>query len=91
MEAEALVGLAGAGIVMGLVAVIRRAVDGLLSADRLDRLTPLAAVTLGIAWNVAVKAGMGLEWSWGATALVGVLSGLSASGLWSGGKSVAGQ
>ena len=85
METEAIVGLAGAGVVMGLVAAVRQAVN--IPA----RFTPILAIGLGIGWNLALKGAEFGDAGWGATAILGVLSGLSAAGLYSGGKAVAGQ
>ena len=84
MEIESLMGLAGAGVVMALVAASRQAVA------IPDRFTPLLAIAMGVAWNAALKlSAADYEIEWGATVIMGVLSGLAASGLWTGGKSVA--
>ena len=85
MEAEALVGLAGAGIVLALLAAVRQAF--VLP----DRFTPLLAIALGLVWNLGLRAAEVADGAWGASAILGVLSGLSASGLWSGGKSTLGR
>lgn len=83
MEIEALIGLAGAGVVMALVAAIRQAVA------IPDRFTPLLAIAMGIAWNAGLKAAEATDdIAWGAIVMLGILSGLAASGLWTGGKAV---
>lgn len=85
MENEALIGLAGAGIVLGLVSALRQAIE------IPDRFTPLLAIGMGVAWNVGLRGAEVSEATWAFAAILGVLSGLSASGLYSGGKSVAGR
>ena len=85
MESEAVVGLAGAPVVLGLVAAVRQ------SVNLPDRWTPLLSLALGIVWNVSLRALEATNAEWGATVVLGVLSGLSASGLYSGGKSTAGR
>lgn len=82
MEGETLVGLAGAGIVLALVAAVRQA----LTIP--DRFTPLLSIALGLAWNVGLRAAEFTDASWGSAAILGVLSGLAASGLWHQGKTV---
>ena len=85
MEIEALTGLAGAGFVLALVAAFRQAF--VLP----DRFTPLLSIGIGIAWNLGLRAADVTTQGWGAAAVLGVMSGLAASGLWSGGKSVLGK
>jgi len=85
MESEALIGLAGAGVVMGLVAAVRQAVN------IPSRFTPILSIGLGIGWNVALRGAELGDAAWGATVILGVLSGLSAAGLYSGGKAMSGQ
>lgn len=86
MESEALVGLAGAGIVLGLVSALKQAlaIPG--------RMTPLIAIVIGMGWNVGVQqAGVqdvAEDSSIGAAVVLGILSGLAASGLYSGGRAV---
>ena len=80
MEAEALIGLAGAGAVAALLQAVKDAI-------RLpDRFTGLAAVALGICWNVGLKAAEIADETYGVAVILGVLSGLGASGLYSGVK-----
>lgn len=85
MEGEVLVGLAGAPVVMALVQALRQAV--VLP----DRFTPALSLALGLAWNVGLRAAGLTEANYGISAILGVLSGLSASGLYSGGKAALGR
>jgi predicted RND superfamily exporter protein len=85
METEALIGLAGAPVVLALVAAVRQAVN------LPTRFLPLLAVALGVAWNLGLKGADVPDINWGTAAILGVLSGLSASGLYSGTKATAGS
>ena len=73
---EALTGLGGAGIVWAIVGVLKQAF--ILP----DRLLPLLALGLGIAWNVGLRAAAVTDLSYGAAAIMGVTTGLAASGIW---------
>lgn len=84
MENEALIGLAGAGIVWGLVGVFRR------TFNVPDRFIPISALVAGIIWNVGLKGAEVSEATWGIAAILGILSGLAATGIESGKKNVAG-
>lgn len=80
-------GLAGAGIVLALVEVLRRTVGERIITDRF---TPALSIAIAIGWNSALRldaAGVE-ETTWFGTVLLGVLTGLAASGLYSGGKAV---
>ena len=92
METElvGLGGVAGAGVVLAIVALVRETIRVP------DRFTSALAVLVGIGLNVALREttdatnsaeGVG-EVAWSATILTGVLAGLAASGLWSTGKSI---
>ncbi len=92
MEAElvGLGGVAGAGVVLAIVALLRQ------TFPVPDRFTGSLAVLVGIGLNVALRLstnagdvveGVG-EGPWTATILTGVLAGLSATGLWEAGKAV---
>ena len=86
MEAEALYSMAGgAGIVLALVGVLRQA----LKVS--DRFAPLLAIALGIGWQLGGKASELLDASWAVAAISGVIVGLTASGLHSGGRALAGR
>jgi len=74
---QGLVGLAGAPVVVALVQVAKVWLPD-------QRLWPVAALVLGVAWNLALAAV--LTQPLGAAALLGVLTGLLASGFWSVGK-----
>lgn len=82
---DELIGLAGAPVVMALVAVLRQAIT------IPDRYTPLLALALGIVWNVGLRAADMTESTYAVAAVLGILSGLAASGLYSGGKALAGR
>lgn len=89
MEGEliAVGGLAGAGIVLALVEVIRRTVGtDIVKA----RFTPILAILVGVGLNSLVKldAVPTESTSWLGTVLLGILAGLAASGLYSGGKAL---
>jgi len=87
MENEALIGLAGAGIVLGLLSALRQAIP------IPGRFTPLLAIAVGIGWNVGLKAAEIADSTYEFAAILGILSGLSASGLYSYGvkKATAGK
>ncbi len=79
MEFEALVGVAGVAIVIGLVEVLKR------SIGVADRYTPLASLLCGLLLVVGYKLQYGVEAAaWFETVVQGVILGLSASGLYSG-------
>ena len=82
MENEALVGLAGAGVVWSLVGVFRR------TFVLPDRFIPLLALATGIAWNVLLKGVEVSDATWGVAVIFGVLGGLAATGFESGKKNV---
>jgi len=58
-----------------------------------DRFTPALAIFIGIGLNVAIKLDTvpTEETTWLGTMFLGILAGLSASGLYSGGRSMAGK
>ena len=92
MEAElvGVGGLAGAGIVLALVAVLRQTIGEDIIKPRL---IPALAIFVGIGLNVAIKLDTvpTEETTWLGTMFLGILAGLSASGLYSGGRSMAGK
>ncbi len=92
MEAElvGVGGLAGAGIVLALVAVLRQTIGENIIKPRL---IPALAILIGIGLNVAIKLDTvpTEETTWLGTMFLGILAGLSASGLYSGGRSLAGK
>ena len=81
-------GAAGAGFVLVLVGVIRQTIGTRIITDRF---TPALAIAVGIGVNVAIKldAVPTASTTWTGTILLGLLAGLSAMGLWSGGKHLA--
>lgn len=94
METE-LVGLGGVGgasLVLAIVALLRQ------PFPIPDRFTGSLAVLVGIVLNIALRLSTDAaevvegvaEPSWLATVLIGVLAGLSATGLWEIGKAVTG-
>lgn len=92
METElvGLGGVAGAGVVLAVVALVRQ------TLPIPDRFTSALAVLVGIGLNVALRTSTAAsdtaegvaEADWTATVLTGVLAGLAASGLWSTGKAL---
>lgn len=91
METEALIGLGGAGAVLALVSAIRQAVDFTIGSVRIylpDRLTPIMAIGMGVGWNVGLKAADVADSTYAFAAIIGVLTGLAATGLFSGSKAV---
>ena len=82
MENEALVGLAGAGVVWSLVGVFRR------TFTIPDRFVPLLALVTGILFNVGLKGAEVSDATWGVAIIFGVLGGLAATGFESGKKNV---
>lgn len=91
-ELVGLGGVAGAAVVLAMVALIRQ------TLPIPDRFTGSLAVLVGIGLNIALRASAvatdvieGVsEPSWTATILTGILAGLSATGLWEAGKAVQG-
>lgn len=87
-ELVAVGGLAGAGIVLALVEVLRRTIGERIIKDRF---TPILAIGFGIGLNALVKLDSAVaveETTWMGTVLLGILTGLAASGIYSGGKAV---
>lgn len=90
MEAEliGISGLGGAGVVLAIVEVLRRTVGARVIKDRF---TPVLAIAVGVGLNCLLKLDSAIgfeETTWTGTALLGVLTGLSASGIYSFGKNV---
>lgn len=80
------VGLGAAPAITALVSILLKPIPKFNN----DTYSPLAALLMGVVWNVAAV-GVGIsDYSYGVAAFVGVMTGLAASGLYSGGKSVAG-
>ena len=91
MESELIgvAGLAGAGIVLALVEVLRRTVGTNIIKDRV---TPILSIAFGVGLNALIKLDTAIdveETSWLGTILLGIMTGLAASGMYSGGKSFA--
>ncbi len=84
MEGEALIGLAGAGVVAALLQAVKSAIGFP------TRFAPLVAVGLGIAWNVGLRGAGIADETYPVAVVLGVLSGLGASGLYSGAKAIRG-
>lgn len=81
-----IVGTGAAPAITALISIILKPIPRFDN----DRWSPLASLILGIAWNVGAV-GVGLsDYSYGVAVFVGIMTGLAASGLYSGGKSVAG-
>lgn len=87
-ELVAVGGLAGAGIVLALVEVLRRTIGEDIIKDRY---TPILSIGIGIGLNSLIKLDTAVgveETTWLGTMLLGILTGLAASGIYSGGRSV---
>ena len=87
-ELVAIGGLAGAGVVLALVEVLRRTIGERIIKDRF---TPILSIGMGIGLNSLIKLDTAVgveETTWLGTILLGVLTGLAASGIYSGGKAV---
>lgn len=80
METELLAGMAAAPVVAALLQVVKPYL-------RDPRSWPIAAIVLAVGWNVAVNASTAAL-AWHAAALLGVMSGLAASGLYEIGRAV---
>ncbi len=88
-ELVAVGGLAGAGIVLALVEVLRRTIGTNILTDRF---TPLLSIAFGIGLNAVIKLDNAVnveETTWLGTVLLGIMTGLAASGMYSGGKAIA--
>ncbi len=90
MEAEliGISGLGGAGVVWAIVGVLRSSIGVNIIQDRL---TPLLAIGVGIGVNCLLKLDSTVgfeETTWTGTVLLGVMTGLAASGAHSFGKKV---
>ncbi len=92
MDAEiiGISGIGGAGFVLAIVYLLRRFIGEDIITDRF---TPMLAVLVGVVLNVAVKmdAVPTEETTWLGTVLLGIMTGLTASGVYSGGKAIAGR
>ena len=87
-ELVAVGGLAGAGVVLALVEVLRRTVGERIIKDRF---TPILSIGMGIGLNSLIKLDTAVgveETTWLGTVLLGLLTGLAASGIYSGTRSV---
>ncbi len=90
MEAEliGISGLGGASLVWAIVGMIR---GGIGTNIIKDRFTPPLAIVVGIGLNCLLKADNWIdleETTWTGTILLGIMTGLSASGLHSFGKKI---
>lgn len=82
-----LIGLAAVPIITALLQAIKSALPG----DRFNRFVPGVAIVCGVGWNLIASASVG-DGVTGTAALMGVVIGLAASGLYSQTKTVvAGQ
>ena len=82
MENEILIGLASAPVVAALLQVAKPTF-GIPS-----RFVPAVTLVLGIAWNVGIRAGEISDATWASAAMLGVMAGLSAGGLYDATRSV---
>lgn len=83
MNPNDLIGMGGVPVVVALVAAFRVA----FAVEA--RWLPVASVAAGVLWNVG--AAYVLHTDLGTAVLYGVLTGLTASGLYSGGKALVGR
>lgn len=84
-DAQVYLGVGGAFAVVALVEVIKRT---LVPPDSLwSRVVPGLSILVGIAWQVLVlRLVAAPDQRWEMVLFLGIAAGLSASGLWSGGK-----
>lgn len=83
------VGLGGAAIVAALVQVVKAVTA--MSDDPWCRWNPLVAIVFGIGWNALIGSLLVPPMVWQIVILQGLLTGLGASGLYSGVKAVRGN
>jgi len=81
----ALQGLGGLAIVVALVQILIK--PFLMDA----RLWPVAAIVLGVGWNLFLAYVLGTGDSWGYAVILGLLTGLAASGAYSTQSTLRGQ
>jgi hypothetical protein len=81
MDLHELLGLGGAAVVVALVEAAK-----LVWPELRPRWYPLLALGCGVLWNAALATLLGVDL--GRAAALGVVTGLAASGLYSGGKAV---
>lgn len=86
MELQDWVGLGGIPVIVALVQLAKPFVPD-------DRFHPLLALAFGIVWNTLLALAMGaaLPEQIARAALIGVVLGLAASGLYSGGRAALGR
>ena len=89
MDASLLIGVGGAGAVAALVQVIKSLTG--LSDEPWSRFAPAVAIVLGVGWNWLVGSILEPPMVQQVIIIQGVLTGLSASGLYSGLKAAAGK
>ena len=79
----ALQGLGGLAVVIALVQVLKPFVKD-------EGLWPLMAIALGIGWNLLLIYVLGQGATWGYALVMGLVTGLAASGAYSAGKTLRG-
>lgn len=79
---EDLIGLTGVPLIVALVEAVKRVFPGLE-----QRWYPLVALACGEGLNLALALTQGQDWR--AALVLGLIAGLAASGLYSGGKALA--
>jgi hypothetical protein len=84
----AYLGLGGAFVVVALVEAVKRTVE--LPEAIWKRFIPALSLILGVLWNVLVLRLVGPTPTVETVIFLGLATGLSAMGLWSGGKSISG-
>ena len=80
----ALQGLGGLAVVIALVQVAKPFVKD-------ESLWPLMAIALGIGWNLLLVFILNQPTTWGYALVMGIVTGLAASGAYSAGKTLRGQ
>ena len=81
----ALLALGGAGATLGLVEVVKRLAK--MPAELEGRVAPVLAILIGCGWNWLLLSYLRADDARAVTVILyGLLSGLAASGLWSGSK-----
>ena len=84
-EIVGLLALGGAGATLGLVEVVKRLAK--MPSELEGRIVPVLAILIGCGWNWLLLSYLKAEDARLVTIILyGVLSGLAASGLWSGGR-----
>jgi len=84
-ELQVLIGLGGAGVVLALVQAIKLACPIFQDGSKWEGMKPILAICVGVVWNVgvawAIVSSGGEAVAYPIAAILGILTGLAASGL----------